>query len=152
MMTVAAGRRRAREGSAQPLFAAGMPTRSSSSTARVRGRARAQLQVLAEALGDLVAHGQDGVHRRRRILEDHGHVPAAHEAQLGRASWSRSRPSKTVPPSTRPRPGKEPQDAKAAHGLPGPALAHERQRLALVEPVRDPVHGVHHPWSVWKGA
>ena len=48
-----------------------------------------------DGLGDLSAHGHEGVHRRLRVLEDHGDLLApdlAHDV-LGRSAASRPRPS-----------------------------------------------------------
>ena len=55
----------------------GMPTRSSSSTARFMARGPGDRVVHLHGLDDLVADGVDGGQRRQRVLEDHRELVAA---------------------------------------------------------------------------
>ena len=61
--------------------ASGIPTRSSSSTARFRARP-VQVLVDLQRLGELVADGEDRGQRRHRVLEDHAELAAADLRQL----------------------------------------------------------------------
>ncbi len=60
----------------------GMPTRCSISMARSAAALLIELHVGADALGELVLDGEDGVQARHRLLEDHRDVVAADVAHL----------------------------------------------------------------------
>ena len=71
--------------------AAGMPTRSSISMARVRACGARQLLVEDQRLDDLLAARVDRIQRGHRLLEDHRDLLAADRAHLLRSSAERDR-------------------------------------------------------------
>src|SRR5712672_3085409 len=92
-------------------------------------------------LGDLMADGEDGIERRRRLLEDHGDPLAAQVAQGTRAHVEHlvaldpdaARPARAVL-------GMEPQDRAQGDALARARLAQDAQRLAALEVEADAVH------------
>ena len=90
----AAGRRRAgADRRAAARCGSGMPTSASSASARAVACARAQAEVLAQRLGDLLADREHRVERAHRVLEHAGDLAAAQRAAAARGdAASRSRP------------------------------------------------------------
>ena len=122
----------------------GMPTRSSSSTARFARLLVVDVLVGLDHLGDLVADAVDRVQRRQRILEDHG--DAACPARCAGSSCRRRRapgpapwPSRVILADC----GSRPITAEEGHRLAGAGLADDADQLALVDVEVDAAHRLH---------
>ena len=100
--------------------------------------------VHAQGLHELVADGEQRVHGGHRLLEDHGDLVAPDGPELlGRHVQEVLAVKEDLPRGVARAPcGVELQNGHAGHGLAAAALAHDPQRLALVEVEGDMAHGV----------
>ena len=104
-------------------------------------------QVRPQPLGDLPADRVDGVEDRRRLLEDHRGVPAAHVAQLvaaqrddvvrRRAVLARQQHGTAGEGGL----GQQAEDRSCGHGLARPRLADDGEHLAGPDLQRDALDG-----------
>ena len=107
------------------------------------GLALGELQVDPERLGDLVADPLHRVERRHRVLEDHGDVRAPELAQLVVRRVEDLGAVVAHRPRLRGRrPREQAHDRPGQHGLARARLAHDAERLALVEGERHALDGL----------
>ena len=112
--------------------------------ARVR-RSAIGSAVLLERLGDLPADGENGIQRCHRLLEDHADVAAPHLAhllvgELHQVAAGEQNLAARDPPG---RIRDQAQNRQRPDGLARSALADDRDRLALLDGVGDPVDRAH---------
>ena len=95
-----------------------------------------------ENLAHLLADREHRIERRHGVLEDHGDVRAPELAQLvvGRVEDLGALVADRSGLGRRGA-GEEPHDGPGQHGLPGAGLAHDAQRLALLELERHALDG-----------
>ncbi len=101
--------------------------------------------VLLDRLGDLPADGENGIQRRHRLLEDHADIAAPnfthflvgelHEVAAGEENLAARDPPWRVRDQA--------QNRQRPDGLARPALADDRDRLALLDGIGYPVDGAH---------
>jgi hypothetical protein len=96
-----------------------------------------------EHLRDLIADGEHGIQCRQRVLEDHRDLGAAHRSAL------RVRERQEIDALVEELPTRDParlldqaHDGQRAHRLARARLAEDREALAGIDRVVDPVHGV----------
>ena len=127
--------------------ARGIPTRSSSSTARSMRRGLGRCPVVrADLLDDLVADPVDRVERRHRVLEDHRDLGAADAPQLARRSPSSRSCAAEASPALEARVGRarEPHQRHRGHRLAAsPTRRRSRRTSPRLDVERDAVDGLH---------
>ena len=103
------------------------------------------LKVGPDALGDLVADGEDRVEAGHRVLEDHADPAAADSPQRFALSASTSVVAQADPAARFDPAGRRHQlkQRQAGEALAAPGLANQRQGLPALEREADPVHRVH---------
>ena len=102
-------------------------------------------------LDDLVTHCVVGVHRRERVLKDHGHPLSAQAADVLRTLAQQLIPVEidltaqlgAGPLLLRSRPGMQAHDRQAGDALARPGLAHNAERPAAVDGETQPVDRLH---------
>src|SRR3954452_14472287 len=107
----------------------------------------------AVRLDDLVTHRVVGIHRRERILEDHGHALAAQSPDVLRGFLQQLIPVeidlaaqlRPGPGLLRRRPAVQTHDRQAGHALTRPRLAHDAESPPAVQRKAQSVNGLHQP-------
>ena len=105
--------------------------------------------VQQDRLDDLIADGIDGVETRRRLLEDHRDVFAAHLQHLLLAQAQQIAPvqkDRTALDAPR-RLGNQLQDGQGGDGFSATGLTHQRESLSRVDRQAQAVHGLYVPIS-----
>jgi hypothetical protein len=135
----------------------GMPTRSSSSAARLRAaspfrpRWRPGHRALQD-LGDLDADRDHRVQRGQRVLEDHGHPAAAQVAQLAAAHGEQVLAVQVgAAAQLDALAGQQPHQGERGDRLAAARLAHQAHDLALVDLEGDTVDRPVGPAAVGSG-
>jgi hypothetical protein len=112
-----------------------------------RGRGVLAL-VLADRFGDLVAGGEDRIQGGHRLLEDHGHVRAAHTAHFALAGSDQVDHGTVAPPQGHAALGDAPaavlhqtHERQGRHRFARTRFAHDGQGLAPVHMERQIAHG-----------
>ena len=113
--------------------------------ARLCAAARIGAAVLLERLGDLPADGQNGIQRCHRLLEHHADVAAPHFAHL-RVRELHEVAAGEQDLAARDPPGRirdQAQNRQRPDGLARSAFADDRDCLALLDGIGDPVDSAH---------
>ena len=125
------------------------PPRDAHHLQHVHGQAQGFLvahpAVDLHALGNLRAHGVDGVERGHGVLEDHGHLVAAHRPQLLEGHLEDILPLHEDLAGHNParRRGHQVEDGQGGGGLSGPCFPHQAEGLAGGNGDVDAGDGVH---------
>jgi hypothetical protein len=101
--------------------------------------------VQADALGHLPADGVHRVERGHRVLEDHGRPGPADALPLRRGAAQHLGPVQPDRPADLRGPRQEAQDRQGQHGLPGPGLPDDPDRLARLQGEADAPDGLDGP-------
>ena len=117
--------------------AAGMPTRSSSSSARRAGRLLAHALVLDQHLGHLARDPQVGIERGHRVLEDHRQADAADSVQLARRQVQELLAAKARAAGADAVAGEQAHDREEGLGLARAGLADHPHALAGLDGAAD---------------